>query len=141
MSFYFNLPFLLETCTHSACAEEGGPLSTLQLPSYFFDLRSLKFSNLSLTGRFGNISILLILSQIASMAFVRNALLVIFFPFSLTPGPPLFDISVNLLLWRWTYRKLSIESGTKLSFPNFPLSVSILLSVISLISFLAYYIS
>src|ERR1700755_2540123 len=25
MSFYFNLPFLLETCAHSACAEEGGP--------------------------------------------------------------------------------------------------------------------
>ena len=31
----------METCAHSACAEEGGPLSTLQLPSYFFDLRSL----------------------------------------------------------------------------------------------------
>src|ERR1044072_632079 len=57
---------------------------------------SLKLSNLSLTGRFGNISILLILSLIASMAFVRNALLVIF-PISLTLGPPLFSISVNLL--------------------------------------------
>src|ERR1044072_4886930 len=32
------------------------------------------------------------------MAFVRNALLVLFFPFSLTLGPPLFGISVNLLL-------------------------------------------
>ncbi|KAL7631113.1 UNVERIFIED_CONTAM: hypothetical protein RMT77_018583 [Armadillidium vulgare] len=63
---------------------------------------------------FGNIPILLILSQIASMAYVRSALLVIFFLFPLTLGPPLFGISVNHLLWRWTYQKPSIESGTKL---------------------------
>src|ERR1044072_4038033 len=25
MSFYFNLPFLLKTCAHSACAQEGDP--------------------------------------------------------------------------------------------------------------------
>src|ERR1044072_5767559 len=81
---YFVFASLLQpslfagTCAHSACAEEGGSLSTLQLPF------SLNFSNLSLTGRFGNISILPILSLIASMAFVKNVLLVIFFPYFLT---------------------------------------------------------
>ena len=40
LSFYFNIPFLLEMCNHSACAEEGGPLSTLKPPSNFFILRS-----------------------------------------------------------------------------------------------------
>ena len=29
MSFYFNLPFLLEMYAHSVCAEEGGHISTL----------------------------------------------------------------------------------------------------------------
>src|ERR1044072_2267044 len=75
---------------------------------------SLKLSNLSLTGRFRNISILLILSLITSMAFVRKALLVIF-PFSLILGPPLFGILVNLLLFLWTYLKPSIQFGRSIA--------------------------
>src|ERR1700755_981714 len=111
----------LSTSTFPSCSKRAliqpvkkkgthlNPLITVQfLETPFFQ----KFSNLSLTGKFENISILLILSLIVSMTFVRNSLLVIFFPFSLTLGPPLFGISVNLLLSRWTYRKPLIEAGT-----------------------------
>src|SRR6201990_3286806 len=113
LSLYFDLPFMLKTCAHSACAEGDPPQPSNYLPISLTSV-FLKFSNSSLTGRFEHFSILLILSLIASMTFVRSALLVIFFPFSLTLGPPLFSISVNLLCSRWTYRKLSIESGTNL---------------------------
>src|ERR1044072_6969840 len=79
----------------------GTPLSPLTIVLFLYPPFFLNFSNLSITGRFGNISILLILSLIACMAFLGNALLVISFPFSLTLGPTLFGISMNLLLLLW----------------------------------------
>src|ERR1700755_189628 len=114
MSFYFNLPFLLETCAHSACAKKGEisqpsnyrPISLTSVLSKVFESilnrkiwKHLNSSNLISDRQY---------------PFVRNDLRVIFFPFSLTLGPPLFGISVNLLLSRWIYRKLFIESCTKL---------------------------
>src|ERR1700755_1168650 len=104
---YFVFAFLLRLSllagnvrSFNLYRRRGTPLSHLTTVLFLKPPFFLKFSNLSLTGRFGNISILPILSLIASMAFVKNGLLVIFFPYFLTLGPPLFGVSVNLLLWR-----------------------------------------
>src|ERR1044072_7380112 len=96
-------PFLLHgnVRSFSLCRRRGTPLNPLTTVQFLYLPFFLKFSNLSLKGRFGNISILLILSLIASITFIRNSLLVIFFQFSLTLGLPLFSTSVNLFLSRW----------------------------------------
>src|ERR1044072_4722014 len=100
---YFAYVFLLQPSLlarnvrpFSLCRIRETPLNPLITVQFLYPTFFLKFSNLSSTGRFGNISILLILSLIVSMAFVRNALLVIFFSFSLTLGHSLFGISVNV---------------------------------------------
>src|ERR1044072_2687635 len=93
---YFVFAFLLRPSllagnvrSFNLCRRRGTPLSPLTIVPFLSPLFSLKLSNLSLTRRFGNISILPILSLIASMAFVNNVLLVIFFPYFLTLSPTL----------------------------------------------------
>src|ERR1044072_127054 len=103
---YFVFGYLLRPCllpgnmrSFNLCLRRGTALNPLTIVQFLYPPFFLKFSNLSLTGKFGNTLILPILSLIASMAFVKNVLLVIFFPYFLTLGPPLFGVSVNLSLW------------------------------------------
>src|ERR1044072_7797409 len=111
---YFVIAFLLRPSllagnvrSFSLFRRRGTLLNPLTIVQFLYPPFFLKFSNLSLTGRFGNISILQILSQNASMVFVKNALLVIFFSYFLTLGPPLSGVSVSLSLWRYTFYTVS----------------------------------
>ena len=104
---YFVFAFLLRPSllagnvrSFSLRRRRGIPLNFQTTFQFFLPPFFLKFSNLSLTGRFGNILILPILSLIASMAFVKNVLLVIFYPFFLTLSSSLFGVSMSFSLWR-----------------------------------------
>src|ERR1700755_1736906 len=83
---YFVFVFLLQPSLLVGNVLKKGVPSQ---PSYYHSMSLtsvLSKVNLSLTGRFVNISILLILFLIANMSLIRNAQMVIFFRFSLTLG-------------------------------------------------------
>ena len=62
------------------------------------------------------------------MAFVKNVLLVIFFPYFLTLGPPLFGVSVESFAVALDISKAFDRIWHKALIPKLPLSESILLS-------------
>ena len=124
----FHLCCLLKVCLHTTCLKKKRVITLIPQTTVLLLWFSafVKYLSLFLTRRFSGIyhSHPLIDRQYG-------------FQSGRSTVNPLLGVSVKLLVLPYTYQKLFIESGTKLWFLNFLLSVFILLSApSSLISFL-----